>query len=763
MCKTNALALLMLLGLGLLTGLALVLHQPPPLLSADAPAATFSGMRALQHVNAIARLPRPVGSPALADVRTYLLRELEALDLSPQVQVTTAQRGSHLASVHNVLVRIAGTANTRAVLLVAHYDSVATSPGAADNGSGVAALLETLRALRAGAPLQNDVLVLFTSPEETGRHGALAFLAEHPWAKDVGLVLNFDVAGNAGPAYLTGMSSGNAWLMREFARAAPDPFAGSIVDAIQRIGTGSTSDWREFTEAGLPAFEFGFFEGKAHYDSPLDNLQYLDPRSLQHQGEYALALTHHFGNVALPGPAAGDAVYFDLLGRVVLVYPAHWSLPLALLLGLLLAAVIWLGLRRTQLTVAGIVLGLLAFLASFVGGPLLVWLAWWLITHTHPVYAAPLHGRAYNDLLFMLGFVGLTMAVTTAFFELARHRIGAANLVAGALAGISIGMLASSILLPGASYLFTWPLCFGLAAMAVFMPTSHRQASTVSPSVALFLLVGAAPTIVVLVPTFYAAFMGVRTADSPFTMSIVVLLLASLLPQLQLTAPLSRRSMPVGAVLVALGSLGAALVWGRFDAQRPQTTGLFYAMNADTGNAAWITEDRAASRRSPWEAQFFRTGVERRAIPEFLPGAPFQYIVGDAPPISVNTPSLRILHDAREGDTRTIRVHIGSPRQAKRMTIFTAPTTHVLAAAVDGRRIEEPHALGLALVYDGFPAAGIELLLTVRAVDPITITLVDQSYGLPEASHLRHSPLPAHVIAYGPAASTTMVRKSYTL
>ena len=85
-------------------------------------------------------------------------------------------------------------------LLMAHYDSVPNSPGASDDGAAVASLLETLRALRGGPRLKNDVIFLFTDGEEVALLGSKAFVEEHPWARDVGLVLNFEARGYTGPS-----------------------------------------------------------------------------------------------------------------------------------------------------------------------------------------------------------------------------------------------------------------------------------------------------------------------------------------------------------------------------------------------------------------------------------------------------------------------------------------------------------------------------------------------------------------------------------
>ena len=161
------------------------LPRPVP---ATAPLTVFSSGRALQHIEAIAQKPHPTGSPANAAVRDYLVRELAALGLRPEVQKVTAARyasGELVAGTpENVVARLKGTATGKAFMLAAHYDSVPTGPGASDDGAGVAAMLETARALKAGPPLKHDVIFLFTDGEEAGLLGARAFVDSHPWAKE---------------------------------------------------------------------------------------------------------------------------------------------------------------------------------------------------------------------------------------------------------------------------------------------------------------------------------------------------------------------------------------------------------------------------------------------------------------------------------------------------------------------------------------------------------------------------------------------------
>src|SRR5438270_2873989 len=203
--------------------LSIFQQRPPGAAPVSAPAAEFSSGRAMKHLENIARKPHPIGSLAEQEVREYIQKELSAQGLSPVVQEATVVqprgRGFVVAgTVKNIVARLSGTQSHKAVMLVGHYDSTPTSLGASDDGSAVVVLLETLRALKSSSPLKNDVIFLFTDGEEVGLLGAKAFVDQNPWVRDVGLVLNFEARGNAGPAIMFETSSGNGGLIREFAR-----------------------------------------------------------------------------------------------------------------------------------------------------------------------------------------------------------------------------------------------------------------------------------------------------------------------------------------------------------------------------------------------------------------------------------------------------------------------------------------------------------------------------------------------------------------
>src|SRR5260370_30523205 len=117
--------------------------------------------------------PHPMGTLARVCGREYLMGELIRFGVNPELQAATGYvaKFSGAGSVENIVARLKGTASalpaqpkgaSGAVMLVAHYDSVPAGPGAGDDGSGVATLLETLHALKAGPPLKKDIIFLPT-------------------------------------------------------------------------------------------------------------------------------------------------------------------------------------------------------------------------------------------------------------------------------------------------------------------------------------------------------------------------------------------------------------------------------------------------------------------------------------------------------------------------------------------------------------------------------------------------------------------------
>jgi hypothetical protein len=233
--------------------------SPPAPLPTDSPATDFSARRAMQDLEIIAQEPHPMGiSQAHADVRDYLLSAIRTLGLEPQVQNTFGERIVHPGfvcggMVENILIRLPGTDPEGAILLSSHYDSTPGSPGGVDSGSGVVTILEILRTLQAGPPLRQDVIFFFTDGEEPCIIGSYAFVAQHPWFKDVRLVINMDQFAE-GPPMIVRTNGGNGTFIQALAHSASSTRPAYISFPFD-LFPGGDSDLVPFALAGVPGAE----------------------------------------------------------------------------------------------------------------------------------------------------------------------------------------------------------------------------------------------------------------------------------------------------------------------------------------------------------------------------------------------------------------------------------------------------------------------------------------------------------------------------
>lgn len=742
--------------------------NPPNAAPINAPLTEFSSSRAMKHLEVIAQKPHPIGSPENTEVRDYILKELVARGLSPEVQKTTVVNPRWGApfpagTVHNIVARLEGTDNTKAILLAGHYDSVPNGPGASDDGAAVVAMLETLRALKAGSPLRNDVIFLFTDGEEAGLLGAKAFVDEHPWAKDVRLVLNFEARGNSGPAAMFETSSENGWLIKEFAKAATHPVANSLTYSIYKFLPNDT-DLTIFKEAGFAGLNFAYINGVIYYHTLYDNLENIDSRSLQHQGEYALTLTRHFGNLDLETTQESDAVYFDIFGSTLIHYSGAWVTPLTVFVVLLFVGVVVLGFRRKQLKFPGIALGFLALLLSIISASIIVTLTWWTIRTLHSGYRWIPQGDTYNSNLYMISFVALTIAITSGLYVLFRKKISVQNLTVGALLWWLIFMVLTSLYLPGASYLFTWPLLFSLVGLGFIFASRHQKYVLRTHFAVLSLC--AIPGIILLTPTIYLIFVALTLSMSYAVMVMVVLLLGLLIPHLSLMATPNKWLLPAASLLLSLCFIIAGSLTAGFDANHPKPNSIFYGLNADTGKAIWASADE---KPDEWTSQFLSANTEKGTLAEYLPMVPRKFLKSQAPVAPLVAPNIEPLSDDVRNGLRTVRMRITSPRQAPIMRIYVNSNTEILAAVVNRKRIANNNTRAhiepgnrWELNYYALTKEGIELTLEVKSSQPLEIRVVDQSDGLPEIPGISFKTRPNDMmpIPFG-VSDSTLVSKSF--
>ena len=154
-------------------------------------------------------------------------------------------------------------------------------------------ILETLRAyILNGKKPKNDIIVLFTDAEEVGLDGARLFVNNHPWAKNVGIALNFEARGSGGPSnMIVETNGGNKNLIKAFMEAdVKFPVASSLMYSIYKMLPNDTDSTVLREGADIDGFFFAFIDDHYDYHTANDTYDNLDVNTLQHQGEYLLPL-----------------------------------------------------------------------------------------------------------------------------------------------------------------------------------------------------------------------------------------------------------------------------------------------------------------------------------------------------------------------------------------------------------------------------------------------------------------------------------------
>ncbi|XP_070296511.1 endoplasmic reticulum metallopeptidase 1-like isoform X1 [Salvelinus sp. IW2-2015] len=307
----------------------------------------FNAVRAREHLERITSVgPRPVGSRE-NEVLTvnFLLEQIEhikAISASGPNSVTVdVQRptGSYkipggftsYCKVSNIAVRLEPKAGAQHLMLAnCHFDTVANSPGASDDAVSCAVMLEVLRSLaNLSTPLRHGVLFLFNGAEETMLQGSHGFITQHPWAKQVRAFINLEAVGVGGKELVFQTGPENPWLIQAYNHAAKHPFASVVGQEIfQSRLLPSDTDFRIYRDFGnIPGIDLAFIENGFIYHTKYDTPDRILTDSIQRAGDNILAVLKHLvmsKELADPSEYAhGNMVFFDLLGVVVVAYPAH--------------------------------------------------------------------------------------------------------------------------------------------------------------------------------------------------------------------------------------------------------------------------------------------------------------------------------------------------------------------------------------------------------------------------------------------------------
>jgi hypothetical protein len=677
-------AFLALVAVGIWLVAAQIQKGPEPL-NAEAPAAQFSATRAM---GVLARLqgpqrPHPAGSAENAAVHARLREELAALNL-PVDALTT--RGCYseprwgaveCADIEDLIVE-AVPGEGKAIVLMAHMDSVPAGPGAGDDGSGVATVLEILRALKAdGAPAGHPVIALFTDGEEAGLLGAAAFTEDARWRDKAGLVINVEGRGSSGQSLLFQTSPGDAALVNLYARAVPRFATSSLYGEIYKYLPNDT-DLTPFLEAGLPGYNFAFLGDVAHYHTALDTIANLDPRSVQSSGDAVLALTRALRGQDFASLSGGNAIYLDIFGLWLPRLPAGWAFPLALAALVVIAGVAW----RRRPTMAGLLTPPLFVVAAVAAGFAIKALAGLIAGHADPSYAQPLVFR-------------LALAVSLAALALAAARRAD---VTGSWLWFALFAAASAWALPGLSPYFLFP---ALVA-ALFLPFGNAWVPALASLLIWMQLTSSAEPL-----------MGL--AVTPLFTVPAALGLITALPLLRFDRKQALAAAGLGlALTVAAGFVPA------YDAEHPQRLNFRYVETE--GRALWVA-DAVEPLPEP-----VRAVAAFSRDPQSIGGDPhWQGYVADAGHPRFPPPAAIVRRDGN-----AILLNLRGSDAADGMTLTVPSDAGLVRVAVDGKSFPVNGKSGRLFISCASPGCRTATIALVQArPGPLTVLLAELRHGLP--------------------------------
>jgi hypothetical protein len=229
--------------------------------------------------------------------------------------------------------------------------------------------------------------------------------------------------------------------------------------------------------------------------------------------------------------------------------------------------------------------------------------------------------------------------------------------------------------------------------------------------------------------------------DGPALQVVVLVVLAALLtPQLVLVGQVASRWLPSALALIGIALLAVGVANSGFNAAQPRPDTLAYGLDADRGQAYWLSVD---PQLDEWTGQFLPGGT-RHTLDELIGAAePMPMLAAAAPAVALPPPSLAVEGQDLTDDLRTLRLRLASGRQAQRLHLLAGPGTRIVAAnlgdaapvAIDGNEV----------LISGVPADGVALSVRVRANGPAQFTLLDRSAGLPNVPGL--APRPATVMS----------------
>jgi hypothetical protein len=359
-----------------------------------------------------------------------------------------------------------------------------------------------------------------------------------------------------------------------------------------------------------------------------------------------------------------------------------------------------------------------------------------------------------DDYLYAIGFFTLVLAVITSWIALARKKVTAHNLAAGALLVWFLATIAAAILVPESSYLGIWVLLPGSLALLLASAVQSSKYSWILTGMGY--LVSAILATFLWIPVMKSAFLGPGFTMLWMMLGVAALWMVALLPALDWITSQKRWPLPIAATLVTLGILIAGNILVGRNSPPPLVNSIGYWLDAESSQAYWVAfigGTRTDARYTVRNQVAFPVNLDERqarilenpvrlSYTNLSPDAPpFSVLTDEAPLLTQAGPHLDVISDKWVNNYRVVKIRFTTALH-DRLYIFV-PNAPLLAITVSNiERTELAGVQGVQLRFDGTPAEGMEISFDFSTAGPIQLRLVEEKTGLPSFPGLSTQPEP---------------------
>jgi len=668
--------------------ISILLFRAPQPQSKNISLSEFSAERAFIHTDAIFSKPHMIGTDEHERVKDYIVEELKKLGLEVSVQKSTAissYKGKVVSAyVQNVIGILKGTdRNGKSVVIAGHYDTQPHTLGAADDGSAVAAMLESARALKQGSQLKNDIVFVFTDAEEIGLLGAKAFVEEHDLIDNIGLVLNIEARGNEGASVIFELSPENGWIIKELKKATPYTIAHSLAYEVYKVLPNGT-DFTEFKNIGLSGLNAGIVDGFVNYHSMTDSPENLNMNSLQHQGEYALSVAKHFGNLNLTNTKADDVVFFNIIGYKMIIYSMELNILLIIFVSILFILYWFLGVKRKQIRILQTIISLFLFIITIALSFGLVWLLQKIVLHIYPHYSIYYAYNFYNIKFYFVAFAAITITLFSFIYSLLDKKLGFENLNGGILSVLFAMMFPLYIYFPSAAYILIIPLLLLLLTKVICLFLNY----TLDNNRVKYLLINLLlifPVLTLLTPLIKIFFVTFGL-ELIFVGVILSLLFASMLfVQMKIFDEIRKGLLPIVSLSIGIIYFIIGHYTSDYSKNQPLQSNVKYCLNADTKKAYWVSD---FIQTDEWNVQFFNN-PDTGKLSEIYPNTTKEVLKSETAVVEFTRPDFKIISDTIQDSLRVIERDIKSNRKAEFFEFIIENTAELAKLEINDKTISE--------------------------------------------------------------------------